>query len=50
MRNTSAGSNIAQMIQAMELEIPTQQTELVLPQADDIRINYIEPVNWPSWS
>ena len=39
-----------QMMQALELEIPTQQTELVLPQADDIRINYIEPVNWPSWS
>ena len=28
-----------QMMQALELEIPTQQTELDLPQADDIRIN-----------
>ncbi|SDG98419.1 SOS response-associated peptidase family protein [Pelagibacterium luteolum] len=33
-----------QMMRALELEIPTQQTELDLPQADDIRINDIGPV------
>ncbi len=33
-----------QMMQALELEIPTQQTELDLPQADDIRINDMGPV------
>lgn len=33
-----------QMMQALELEIPTRQTELDLPQADDIRINDMGPV------
>ena len=33
-----------QMMQALELEIPTQQSELDLPQADDIRINDMGPV------
>jgi putative SOS response-associated peptidase YedK len=33
-----------QLMQALELEIPTQQTELDLPQADDIRINDMGPV------
>lgn len=33
-----------QMMQALELGIPTQQTELDLPESDDIRINDIAPV------
>lgn len=32
------------MMQALELNIPTQQTELDLPQADDIRINQMGPL------
>ena len=32
------------MMQALELGIPTQQTELDLPQADDLRINDLAPV------
>ena len=32
------------MMQALELGIPTQQTELDLPQADDIKINDLGPV------
>ena len=32
------------MMQALELGIPTQQTELDLPQADDIKINDMGPV------
>lgn len=32
------------MMQALELGIPTQQSELDLPQADDIRINDMGPV------
>lgn len=32
------------MMQALELGIPTQQSELDLPQADDIRINQMGPV------
>ena len=32
------------MMQALELDIPTQQSELDLPQADDIRINDLAPV------
>ncbi|MGB3834240.1 MAG: SOS response-associated peptidase [Mesorhizobium sp.] len=32
------------MMQELELGIPTQQTELDLPQADDIRINQMGPV------
>ena len=32
------------MMQALELEIPSRQTELDLPQADDIRINDTAPV------
>lgn len=32
------------MMQALELDIPTQQSELDLPQADDIRINDMGPV------
>ncbi len=32
------------MMQALELSIPTQQTELDLPFADDIRINQMGPV------
>ena len=32
------------MMQALELGIPTQQTELDLPQADDIEINDLGPV------
>ncbi len=32
------------MMQELELGIPTQQTELDLPLADDIRINDIGPV------
>ncbi|PZV36429.1 SOS response-associated peptidase [Mesorhizobium kowhaii] len=33
-----------QMMQALELGIPTQQTELDLPESDDIRINDMAPV------
>ncbi|PAP91994.1 SOS response-associated peptidase family protein [Mesorhizobium wenxiniae] len=33
-----------QMMQALELGIPTQQTELDLPESDDIRINDTAPV------
>ena len=33
-----------EMMQALELGIPTQQTELDLPQADDFRINDLAPV------
>lgn len=36
------------MMQELELGIPTQQTELDLPQADDIRINQMGPVMWTS--
>lgn len=32
------------MMQALDLGIPTQQTELDLPQADDVRINDMGPV------
>ena len=32
------------MMQALELGIPTQQTEFDLPQADDIKINDMGPV------
>ena len=32
------------MMQALELGIPTQQTELDLAQADDVRINDMGPV------
>jgi hypothetical protein len=32
------------MMQALELGIPTQQTDLDMPQADHIRINDIGPV------
>lgn len=32
------------MMQALELGIPTQQTELDLPESDDIRINDMAPV------
>jgi hypothetical protein len=32
------------MMQALDLAIPSHQTELDLPQADDIRINDIGPV------
>lgn len=32
------------MMQALELGIPTQQSELDLPQADEIRINQMGPV------
>ena len=43
------------MMQALELGIPTQQSELGLPQADDIRIDDMGPVvrtagNGSSWS
>src|SRR5580700_1763308 len=33
------------MMQALELVIPSRQSELDLPQADDVRINDIGPVN-----
>jgi hypothetical protein len=32
-------------MQALELVIPSRQSELDLPQADDVRINDIGPVN-----
>jgi hypothetical protein len=35
------------MMQALELGIPTQQTELDLPVADDIKINDAGPTRWP---
>lgn len=34
----------AKLMQALELNIPTQQTELDLPFASDIRINEMAPV------
>lgn len=39
-----AWAEYCKMMQALELGIPTQQSELDLPQADDIRINDIGPV------
>lgn len=38
------GAQYCAMMQAAELGIPTQQSQLDLPQADDIRINDLGPV------
>jgi putative SOS response-associated peptidase YedK len=43
-----AWAEYCKMMQALELGVPTQQSEIDLPQADHIRINDIGPVMRPS--